>query len=84
MLDIGETLSLAGTGPYINTDTDINTDADIVDTLVLSRLYHPNMMEIDKRRNIPRMPLQLYGRHSLEAYGYRLGEYKGELYSPSL
>ena len=23
------------------------------------------------------MPLQLYGRHSLEAYGYRLGEYKG-------
>ena len=55
-----------------------NTDADIIDTLVLSRLYHPNMMEIDKRRNIPRMPLQLYGRHSLEAYGYRLGEYKGE------
>ena len=55
-----------------------DTDADIVDTLVLSRLYHPNMMEIDKRRNIPRMPLQLYGRHSLEAYGYRLGEYKGE------
>ena len=36
------------------------------------------MMDIDKRRNIPRMPLQLYGRHSLEAYGYRLGEYKGE------
>ena len=52
--------------------------ADIIDTLVLSRLYHPNMMEIDKRRNIERMPLQLYGRHSLEAYGYRLGEYKGE------
>ena len=23
------------------------------------------------------MPLQLYGRHSLESYGYRLGEYKG-------
>jgi hypothetical protein len=23
------------------------------------------------------MPLQLYGRHSLEAYGYRLKEYKG-------
>jgi hypothetical protein len=36
------------------------------------------MMDIDKRRNIPRMPLQLYGRHSLESYGYRLGEYKGE------
>jgi len=50
----------------------------VLDTLVLSRMYHPNMMDIDKRRNVPRMPLQLYGRHSLEAYGYRLGEYKGE------
>ena len=55
-----------------------NTDASIVDTLILSRLYHPNMMEIDKKRNIARMPLQLYGRHSLESYGYRLQEYKGE------
>ena len=50
---------------------------EIIDTLVLSRLYHPNMMEIDKRRNWKHMPLQLYGRHSLESYGYRLGEYKG-------
>ena len=55
-----------------------NTTAEIVDTLVLSRLYHPNMMEIDHKRNWDRMPLQLYGRHSLESYGYRLGEYKGE------
>jgi uncharacterized protein YprB with RNaseH-like and TPR domain len=53
-------------------------DGTAIDTLVLSRSYHPNLMEIDKRRNVPRMPLQLYGRHSLEAYGYRLGEYKGE------
>ena len=51
---------------------------DVLDTLTLSRMYHPNLMEIDKRRAWPRMPLQLYGRHSLEAYGYRLGEYKGE------
>jgi len=49
----------------------------IVDTLLLSRLYHPNLLDIDKRRNWKHMPLQLYGRHSLEAYGYRLGEYKG-------
>ena len=53
-------------------------NGDVLDTLVLSRMYHPNLMEIDKRRNVPRMPMQLYGRHSLEAYGYRLGEYKGE------
>ena len=55
-----------------------STTATVIDTLILSRLYHPNMMDIDKRRNIPRMPLQLYGRHSLESYGYRLGEYKGD------
>ena len=50
----------------------------IIDTLLLSRLYHPRLMSLDKERNWPHMPLQLYGRHSLEAYGYRLGEYKGE------
>ena len=49
----------------------------IVDTLLLSRLYHPNLFEIDKKRTWKHMPLQLYGRHSLESYGYRLGEYKG-------
>ena len=50
----------------------------VVDTLLLSRLYHTDLFDIDKRKNWPHMPLQLYGRHSLEAYGYRLGEYKGE------
>ena len=49
----------------------------IIDTLLLSRLYHTNLFDIDKEKNWPHMPLQLYGRHSLEAYGYRLGEYKG-------
>lgn len=50
----------------------------VVDTLLLSRLYHADMFEVDKRLNNSRFPLQLRGRHSLEAYGYRLGEYKGE------
>ena len=54
-----------------------NPSGAIVDTLLLSRLYHPNLLDIDKKHNWPHMPLQLYGRHSLEAYGYRLGEYKG-------
>ena len=53
----------------------------VIDTLLLSRLYHPDMMELDKRENNrgkrKNMPAQLYGRHSLESYGYRLGEYKG-------
>ena len=50
----------------------------VIDTLLLSRLYHPRLMSLDKERNWPHMPLQLYGRPSLESYGYRLGEYKGE------
>jgi hypothetical protein len=48
-----------------------------IDTLLLSRLIHSNMMTVDKKRNWKQMPLQLYGRHSLESYGYRLGAYKG-------
>ena len=55
-----------------------NPEGEVLDTLVLSRLYHPNMLEVDKKHNWKHMPLQLYGRHSLESYGYRLGEYKGE------
>ena len=50
----------------------------VLDTLVLSRIYHSNMIDLDKKHNWKFMPLQLYGRHSLESYGYRLGCYKGE------
>lgn len=50
----------------------------VIDTLLLSRLYHTDMLAVDKKRNLNHMPLQLYGRHSLESYGYRLNEYKGE------
>lgn len=53
------------------------THNNIVDTLLLSRLIHADMMSVDKKRNWAQMPLQLYGRHSLESYGYRLGAYKG-------
>lgn len=52
-------------------------EGQVIDTLLLSRLFHPNMLELDKKHNWKHMPLQLYGRHSLESYGYRLGEYKG-------
>jgi len=49
----------------------------VVDTLLLSRLYHNNMLDKDRQFKWNRMPERLYGRHSLESYGYRLGEYKG-------
>jgi len=52
-------------------------NATLVDTLILSRIYHADMLRLDQRKNWSQMPSQLYGRHSLESYGYRLGEYKG-------
>lgn len=55
-----------------------NCTALVVDTLLLSRLYHTDMLKRDQVRNVHHMPMQLYGRHSLESYGHRLGEYKGE------
>ena len=59
----------------------------VVDTLLLSRLYKSNRLEIDRGELDPKtkkyyghfkgMPSTMWGRHSLESYGYRLGEYKG-------
>jgi DNA polymerase-1 len=51
-------------------------EAQIVDTLVLSRLIFTDMWDTDAaRKNFPR---QLCNRHSLEAWGYRMGEHKGD------
>ena len=55
-----------------------NRRAGVIDTLLLSRLFHTDILSVDQNRKWPHMPLKLYGRHSLEAYGYRLKCYKGE------
>lgn len=54
--------------------------ADVVlDTLVIGRLVWSNIKDTDiGLLKSGRLPKALYGSHSLEAYGYRLGEYKGE------
>lgn len=53
--------------------------AKIVDTLVWTRLVYPDIKDIDiglfKKGRIPG---ELIGRHSLEAWGHRLGEYKDD------
>lgn len=54
-----------------------DSPALVVDTLLLSRLYHADMMTLDKNHLWEGMPLKLYGKHSLESYGYRLNEHKG-------
>jgi len=57
----------------------------VVDTLLLSRLYHADMLDLDRGPKSKgkysgrwkEMPSYMWGRHSLESYGYRLGEFKG-------
>lgn len=51
----------------------------VLDTLVISRLLHSNLKETDAgllRRGV--IPGKRYASHALEAWGYRLGEMKGE------
>lgn len=48
----------------------------IRDTLILSRLCHPNLMDVDEAENI--LPKKLWGSHSLKAWGMRLKENKIE------
>lgn len=50
----------------------------LIDTLVLSRLFYPHIYERDCQRQPDGMPQRLYGRHSLEAWGYRLKCFKGD------
>jgi len=50
--------------------------AEILDTLLVSRLIWTNQKELDFQKK--ELPLNLAGRHSLESWGYRLGLRKGE------
>lgn len=52
----------------------------LLDTLAMSRLIYANLKELDfaYRRKHPDFPGQLIGSHSLEAWGIRLGEWKGD------
>lgn len=50
----------------------------IYDTLIMSRMFFPDILSRDFRKKPIGMPSKLFGRHSLEAWGYRLGDYKGQ------
>lgn len=53
----------------------------IRDTLVISRLIWPEITDQDfalVRKNPHALPMRLLGRHSLEAWGYRLNLHKGK------
>ena len=57
---------------------DFDPQGETVDTLVLSRLFYPHIADRDYERRPAGMPQRLYGRHSLEAWGYRLRCFKGD------
>ncbi|WP_419810786.1 DNA polymerase [Bacterioplanoides sp.] len=53
----------------------------IIDTLVISRVLYPNLVDMDFaniRLRRTTLPAKLAGRHSLESWGHRLGDYKGD------
>lgn len=68
-------------------DFEVHPDR-MLDTLIVSRLIWTNIADIDARalRRGKRPPefrkLRLSGRHSLEAWGWRLGDYKGDFKGP--
>ena len=55
------------------------TELNIRDTLVLARLIWPDRRDRDfKLFRSGKLPPKMIGSHSLKAWGYRIGEYKGE------
>jgi len=51
---------------------------ELCDTLILSRQFFPHILGIDYKIRKKGMPPKLYGRHSLEAWGWRLDYHKGD------
>ena len=64
--------------PLIQERYDFDYQGEVLDTLVLSRLFYPHIMDRDYEIRPRGMPERLYGRHSLEAWGYRLKCFKGD------
>jgi len=64
--------------PLIKEQYDFDYKGKVIDTLVLSRLFYPHILDRDYERRPAGMPQKLYGRHSLEAWGYRLRCFKGD------
>ena len=66
---------------YPNTRGITASGAKCHDTLLVSRLLYPDLREEDYRRMHTKeregFPKELYGRHSLQAWGHRLGMEKG-------
>jgi len=100
MLDSTTTTSIVGHGvisydlPLLKQVYGWVPKAEVVDTLVLSRMYYADMRDRDARAHKFRrgkwIPSKLFGKHSLESWGHRVGapktEYTGgwEQWSPEM
>ena len=60
----------------VGKDFTVDPKEQSIDTLVMSRLIYPELMDRDIRRK--EFPKKLLGSHSLKAWGYRLGDLKGD------
>ena len=58
------------------------TQAVVRDTLILAQLLIPSDKLRDNDFKADKIPVHLRGRFSLEAFGYRLGNYKGDFKGP--
>ena len=63
--------------PLIQEAYDFEFQGEVIDTLVMSRLFYPHILDRDYEIRPRGMPERLYGRHSLEAWGHRLKCFKG-------
>lgn len=61
---------------------DLSRKMHLYDTVNAGRLAVPNLLDMDFRNKRLGMPRELYGRHKLEAWGHRLGDYKGDFHGP--
>ena len=57
---------------------DMSFKENFSDTLVSSRLFFSTLKDTDFQRVPYGLPKKLYGRHSVKAWGIRLGEFKGD------
>jgi len=60
--------------PVLKKFYDFKPKGKVFDTIVATRLLYPDVKERDFKRN--GFPTNCIGRHSLKAWGYRVGEYK--------
>lgn len=66
--------------PALHKVYQFDTDAELHDTLIMSRLIWSDLKHNDFRflEKNPEFPKNLIGSHSLKAWGYRLGNHKDE------